>query len=220
MARILTKGSKFLLATSAAKTELVPTAISAAAPAVVTVADASGVTAGDYVKITDTGFPEIDGKSWAVGAVDGGANTFELVGSNTTGTSGSLAASPKASITPQANMTQVCIESITLDAPSVANIDLSDFCEEKTLPGAVTLGGFSFRCWVDDRENRKAQLAALEQAETDQLEREMLIVMPNNKGFLTGVVSVASVSPGVERRSAYDFTVQGTQAEKFRIRLA
>ncbi len=219
MARILTKGSKFFLAGTAAPLSLTPTAISSAAPAVVTVADASGVTAGDYVKLQNTGFSDLDGKAFAVGTVDGGANTFELVGSDTTGTSDTLAASPEALLSARDSMTQVCLESITLDAASVSQIDLSDFCEDKTLPGSVTLGGVSFRCWVDDATNRKAQLAALEKAAADQIERPMLIVMPNNKGYVTGAVSIGAVSPGVERNGAYDFTVSGTQAEQFRIRL-
>lgn len=219
MSRILTKGSKFYLAdASAAKLDLVPTAISNAAPAVVTVADASGVSAGDYVYLAGTGFPELDGKAWPVGTAD--ATTFSLVGSDTSSSTGSLAGTPTATVTTKSTMTQICLESITLDAPSVSNIDLSDFCESKTLPGSVQLGGVTFRCWVDDATNRKAQLAALEQAAADQLEREMLIEMPNSKGYVVGTVAIGSVSPGIERESAYDFTVQGTQASQFVYRLA
>ena len=50
--------------------ELTPTAISAAKPAVVSLASTTGISEGDAVKVSGTGFKELDGKWFTVGTID------------------------------------------------------------------------------------------------------------------------------------------------------
>lgn len=139
-----TRGLKiFLSKTTTAPLNLVPTAVSSAAPAVITVADTTGITTGDIVTGLDTGYPEIDGKSFVVGVVDGTADTFELLGSDTTGTTGALNGAPKAQVMAMASdFTPLCLASIGVNTETPQTVSTATFCDPtSTVPGSAAGAG-------------------------------------------------------------------------------
>lgn len=86
-----TKGLKLWLGDGEAPAVLAPTAISSAKPASVTVANTAAD--GDVIYVADSGFPELDGRWFTIGGAS--ATAFDLVGSDTTGSTGALATAPK-----------------------------------------------------------------------------------------------------------------------------
>jgi hypothetical protein len=214
MSRILTNNALFYLEdTPDDNTTLVPTAISATNPPVVTVADATGLTRGDVVVFADTGFEEIDGQVAIIGTVDGTANTFEAMGFDLTGTTNTLGASPKATVVKGADMIRLCVESITIGEASIAEIDLSDFCNPSlTMPGKETLGSITFHGWVDDEQ--KATIDVFRRAAADKTPRYFEILSRDGKVGMVGQISVGSLSWGLQRDSGFEFNVSGTQARK------
>jgi hypothetical protein len=213
MAVINTKGvTVYLSKATETPVDLVPTAISTANPAVVTVAATTGVVKGDIVTFETTGFKELDGKTFVVGAVTG--TTFEAVGGNTTGSTGTLGATPKAKVHVAADQVKLCLSALELGADAVSNIDVGTFCDPsaqipgKATPGAITLSGYA--------DTTDAGLAEVIVAADDQQERFFQIVLPGANGYLVGKISLAGFSMGVPLEGAVTWTVSGTQASKIR----
>jgi len=76
---------------------LVPTDITKASPARVTVKNMLNLKDGDLVSIpaNGTGFTELDGQTWTVGTLNTATKKFDLVGTNTIATTGLLKTSPR-----------------------------------------------------------------------------------------------------------------------------
>lgn len=208
-----TKGqTAFVLKGSATATSLTPTAISKASPAVVTVASVTGVTAGDMITIPATGttgatgFSELDGKTWVVGTVTTGANTFTLLGSDTTASTATLAASPSLSLyTQSAKMVSVCFSEITLNQEAAAQISVATFCDPSATltsavipPGTVDLVGYVD---ISDAGYKELDLAA-----KDGNARKWLVKMASSQGYvvLEGVLAVLTIGMPVD--GGYQFT--------------
>lgn len=213
---INTKGVEvFLQLGSATGTNLTPTAISKANPAVVTVSSVAGLATGDTVSFSGTGFSELDGKTFAIGEVDGTAKTFEVLGSDTTNSTGTLGASPSAVAFDASDMVKLCLSSMEIGADSVNQIDVGTFCDPsaqipgKATPGTITLAGYANK---DD-----TGLAELIVASDDQQTRVFKIVLPGaDNGYLVGKISLAGLSYGVPLEGAVTWTVSGTQASKIK----
>lgn len=207
-----TKGLNVYLAKSTATiVTLTPTAISKAKPAVVTVASTTGVTAGDVVKPLNTGFTEIDGKTFTVGTVTG--TTLVLTGSDTTGSANSLAGTPSVSITKKTDMVRLCLSELTIDPSSTNQIDASTFCADQTILGKTTLGGISVTGYLDKTD---LGLDELVKASDDALTRTFKIELPNSQGSLVGAVTLAGFSTSTPIEGAMSFTATGTQSDKIR----
>lgn len=168
---------------------LTPTAVSSAAPAVITVADTTGMTNGDLVQFANTGFSELDLRVFVVGSLT--ATTFTAVGSDTSGTTGSLAASPEATVWKKSDMVNLCLSEIAIDAAEPATIDISTFCNPgASLPGNPTPGSVTLTGFVDIADTGYSELLA---AETDGEARAMDIEIPNN-GNLVGLIVIGSLT--------------------------
>lgn len=149
MARISSRGLKVYFDNGEA-TAVAATAISNAAPAVLTVSTAGGwedspAAVFGYGVVTGTGDARIDGKLWPLEiAADG--STATLIGSDLT----DLAAPITAAITLQLfDWQEVCFSTLTRDSPAAAEIDVTTLCDESRvtvagLPanGTVTMSGF------------------------------------------------------------------------------
>jgi hypothetical protein len=215
MAIINTKGVNIYIGKGSVKaTEVVPTAISKAAVPVVTVASAAGITKGDPVRFETTGFPELDGKWLAAGAVDNTANTFEVVGVDLTASAGALGVNPKARIHHGADMLKLCLSGLEIGADTVNTIDVGTFCDPaaqipgRPTPGSVTLSGYA--------DTTDAGMAEIMVAAEDQQPRIFQIVLPGGNGYLVGEISMAGFSMGVPLEGAVSWTVNGTQLSKIR----
>lgn len=217
MSKINTKGVEtYLQLGTATATVVVPTAISKATPAVVTVASVSGIVAGSVVLMADTGFSELDGKVFAVGTVDGTAKTFQLLGSSVASSSTStLSGSPKANVYADAAFVKVCLSQMDIGADSVNNIDTGTYCDPasqvpgKSTPGSLTLGGYA--------DTADTGLTEIQNACEDQQERLFKIKLPGTgNGYLVGKVSLAGWAPSVPLEGVVSWTCSGTQAVKIR----
>ena len=216
MAIINTKGVEvYLQVGSSTATTVTPTDITKASPTVVEVASVTGIIAGDVVSFSNTGFTELDGKTFAVGAVTVADNSFTVLGADTANSTGVLTASiASAVIVGASDMVKLCLSSMEIGADSVNNIDVSTYCDTaaqipgKSTPGTITLAGYA------DKDD--VGLAEVIKAAEDQQVRAFEIVLPNDNGYIVGNISLAGLSYGVPLEGAVTFTVSGTQNSKIR----
>ena len=185
-------------------TDTVPTAITKAKPAEVTVVSTTGMADGQVVTLSGTDYPELDGLIFIVDKLT--STSFELIGSDTSKTAAAaLGATPKAMAYTTADMTILCLSGIDISPGSPNTIDISTFCKPgASLPGNATPGSMTFNGFTDINANGYKELLA---AEADGKARMLKIDVPNN-GYLVGKVNVGSVSWGVplEGSTTYSFT--------------
>jgi len=211
---VSTKGlSIYLHKGGVAATELVPTAISKASPAVVTVASATGLTKGDVVKMESTGFKELDGKTFVIGTVDTTANTFELLGADTTASTATLGATPKAHVYKAADQIKLCLSSIDFSTEAGGSVSVGTFCDPSatistpaTTAGTVTLNGF-----IDKTDTGYAELL---KAAEDGVARMIEIVLPQDQGYIVAPVTLSSIGWQTPLEGAIGFTASGSLGSK------
>lgn len=213
MSMINTQGIAIYLQTAdATPLDLVPTAISSTDPAVITVADATGLTEGDIVLFGTTGFDELNDKFFAVGSINTTNGTFTAIGADLTDTTGTLGASPTATIYTAADQVKLCLSAIDIAADSVNEIDVSTFCEVGTMAGKKTLGTLTLTGFCDPDD---VAMGELQLADTDATMRFLEIVMPGTgNGYLIGRVTLSGLSYTVPIEGAVGFTMTGTQNKK------
>ena len=212
MTAVATKGlAIYLHKGGVAPVELVPTAISSAKPAVVTVAATTGVTAGDVVKMETTGFKELDGKTFVVGTVT--STTLELLGSDTTATTGTIGGSPKAHVYAAKDQIKLCLSSIDFSTEAGGSVSVGTFCDPSasiatpaTTAGTVTMNGY-----ID-----KADLGydELLKAVEDGVARMLEIVLPQSQGYIVAPVTLSSIGWQTPLEGAIGFTASGTLGSK------
>lgn len=218
-----TKGTKVcVLKGSATATPLTPTSISKAAPAVVTVAAVTGIATGDLVKIPATGqagatgYSELDGKTWVVGTIVSLANTFELVGSDTTASTGTLAGTPSISHYPNtASMLCLCLSSITFNPESANTVSVATFCDPTATIASQVVGAgtIDIAGYIDIADSGYKELIA---AEADGKSREWRVTIGNGQGYLLfeGVLSSLSLDLPIDGAAGYSGTI--TLSSKYR----
>lgn len=203
----------FLFKPGATTLDVVPTAISNAAPAVVTVADVTGIIEGMPVMIADTGYDTLDGKLFVVGTVDGTANTLELLGSDSTNDTATAVGgtSPLASVYDNTGRVKICLASLDINPPSVNQIDLVTFCAESTMAGRATPGQITMTGYAEKDSDGFAELQA---ADDDGLERIFEIVLPGDNGYLIGSITLSGLGWQTPIEGALGFTISGSQTRK------
>jgi hypothetical protein len=214
MTAVATKGlAIYLHKGGVAATELVPTAISKASPAVVTVASATGLTKGDVVKMESTGFKELDGKTFVIGTVDTTANTFQLIGADTTASTGTLGATPKAHVYKAADQIKLCLSSIDFSTEAGGTVSVGTFCDPSATiatpaatAGTVTLNGF-----IDKADTGYAELL---KAAEDGVARMIEIVLPQDQGYIVAPVTLSSLGWQTPLEGAIGFTASGSLGSK------
>jgi hypothetical protein len=195
-----TKGLKMWIGAPDTPTDLVPTAIDKAKPAKVTVTNTAAD--GDMVYMTGTGFAELDGKWFPIGSPT--ATEFDLVGSDTTASTGTLAATPAAQLYTQADAFDLsCIsKTITFNSDAPAAIAAGTYCDPALAitspiipPTTIELGGN-----INVADPAYGQLLVAQQ---DGASRPFDIELPFAQGDI--------VYPGVVSLVTWDLPVDGVQ---------
>ena len=185
-----TKGLKICITkgASAAGTDVSPTAISSAKPAVVD-ATTTNVNDGDIVVMSGTGMPSIDGKTWVV--ANKSAADFELLGSDTTGET-FAAVNAKAMHFGTADMECLCLSSISISSDAPAAVSVATYCDPSaSLPGAsASAGTLDFAGYVDITDTDYAELLA---AVDDNIQRYIRIMLPSN-GYIVAPLTFSSLT--------------------------
>ncbi len=173
--------------------KVVPTAISSAKPAVVTVAT-TGMADGQLVLMSGTGFPELDGKAFIVSGLS--PTEFSLTGSDTTATTGTLAATPAAVYySDTVDMIGLCTDAIDISSETSSPVGTPTFCDESAqIPGPKPgAGTWTLGLYLDVSEPGYLALLA---AEADGLERQFKVTFPGGNGDLVASGVVSSVGMG------------------------
>jgi len=188
-----TKGLTVFMSGTTTPAKVVPTGISKAAPAVVTVADSTGMADGQVVSIIGSGFPELDGQLFIVGGLT--ATEFTLIGSDTTASTGTIGTTPEAVYVDDAkDMVGLCLSTIGINAETATPISVATFCDPTaSIPGAEAgAGTLDLGFYVDiQSDGYKALLAA----EADGNERIFKITFPGNGDLvMRGIVSSVTIT--------------------------
>ena len=184
--------------------ELTPTAISAAKPAVVSLASTTGVTKGDAVKVSGTGFTELDGQWFTVGTIDKD-KTIVLVGSDTKGSTATLGSSPKLTVYATEDVVKLCLASIAITADQPATVSTATFCDPTaSIPSAIQqAGSISITGWIDPTcEDYREILLAEEDAE----KRVFYIALPNDMGTIMCEGTMSAITFDVPIDGALGFS--------------
>jgi hypothetical protein len=166
---------------SATPTAVVPTGIAKVAVgkmAEVT-ATTTGLANGDIIKIPagGTGFSEIDGKSWVITNLT--ATKFDLLGSDLTGTTGVLSATPTMQHYANSDMVCLCLSDLKFTAEKNQIVSVATYCDPSaSIPSASTTAGtVDIAGFVDITSADYPELLA---AEVDGASRLFRITLPNN----------------------------------------
>jgi hypothetical protein len=209
---VSTKGLDVWLYTAdAVPVELVPTAISLANPPEVTVAASTGVVTGDVAHVNTVGFPELDNKTFVVGAVT--ATTIELLGADTTASTGVLSATPTITVYPSSDRVKLCLAQLDIAAPSANDISTNTFCEDGSVAGRTTPGTIALAGYLDENDTGLDELV---KADEDGLPRYFEVVLPGTLGYLVGKITISGLSVTTPLDGAVGWTAVGTQNEKIK----
>jgi hypothetical protein len=209
---VSTKGLDVWLYTAdAVPVEVVPTAISLANPPEVTVAAVVGIVTGDVAHVNTVGFPELDNKTFVVGAVTG--TSFELLGADTTASTGVLSATPTITVYPSSDRVKLCLSQLDIAAPSANDISTNTFCEDGSVAGRTTPGTIALAGYLDENDTGLDELV---KADEDGLPRYFEVVLPGTLGYLVGKITISGLSVTTPLDGAVGWTAVGTQNEKIK----
>lgn len=209
-----TKGLKIYMSKGLAPNGIVTsTAITNTAPAVVTVDDATGLVNGQPISVSGTGMTSLDGKTFVVAELDGGANEFTLLGSDASaeaapGTAGNFA------YFSGTDLTLLCLAEIGINQETPGAVAIGTFCNpSQSVPATVVAAGtIDLRGYMDTQD---AGYAALIAAEADGENRILEIQFPGDGGYLIaqGVISAMGLSD-IPIDGAAAYTAQLTLSTK------
>lgn len=187
-----TKGLKLMLENEGSTAiALVPTAITKAKPAEVTVANT--LKDGDIVTAVDTGFEELDGRQFVVGSST--TSKFTLVGSDTTASTGTLKTAPKMTAVAAAEFTELCASEVSIDNNQPSTISVATFCDlYASVPSTVVdLGNATISMYHDITS---AGFQLLEKASESGNKKTFFIKFPHNSGtfLIQGTVSSFAIT--------------------------
>lgn len=192
-------------------TILVPTAITKASPAVLTVTATTGLMEGDPIFCEDTGFPELDGKWFAAGTV--AATTVELLGSNTTGSAGVLSATPAVNAYESGDMVRLCLATVNPAPTDPGVVSVGTFCDpsasvpgQPSTAGTLTLSGFVN---IDDEGYQELLLA-----QDDAIERAFSIVLPKDQGYIVLGATASQITWDLPLSGGIGFTINAALSTK------
>jgi hypothetical protein len=211
---IATKGLQVLLATDAGgKAFGTVTGISEAKPAVVTYDPAAGVTLvdGDFVKFTNSGFPELDGKVFCISANGPGAGVdptdkvFTLDNSDTTNTAGTLDPLVEAVVFHEDdNLLCLCLSSLSRSTEAGETISVATFCDPSAqLAGEAGAGSLSWAGYMDLADPGFLEVL---KANDDGVMRQLIIKLPGGKGVISMPITVNQYAEEFALNGAISFT--------------
>jgi len=179
----------------------VPTTITSAAPAVVTLVGGAGID-GDIVTITGTGMPSLDGKSFVIASAT--ATEYTLLGSDTSGETWGSPVSPSMALYQDADIECLCLSSLVLNVDEPSTISVATFCDPTaTIASAVLAAGtISFAGFVNILDSDYQELL---DAAADGIERVMRIMLPDN-GYLVAPMTFSQVTWDLPLDGAVGYT--------------
>lgn len=202
-----TRGTRVYMTTAAAtSTTVSPTAISSAAPAVVTATGAQVEGSVVFIPAGATGMPSLDNQYFVVSNPT--ATTFELLGSDTTGETYDAGTPPDLLLYDSSDLVLLCLASLTRNAGTPTTTSVATFCDPTaTLASATTEAGtFDFTGYVDVTQPDYQELV---KAYDDGNERVFEIVLPGDNGYLVfaGTVSSLDLDIPVDGALGYSGTI-------------
>lgn len=207
------KGVAMYLSVGAAvPATVVPTAISLAAPTEVTAASpvtpAAPFALQQVVFARDTGFPELDGKYFTIDSLIGTApdyTGFTMLGSDTTGSTGVLAAAPEMDVYDSSDMVKACLNNFTFNLTAAGTIPAGTYCNpQATLPSAAaTIGTATLVGWIDKDDPAYKELL---KAEDDGEMRIFTIVLPEAQGQIIAALIITGITWSIPLEGGMGFT--------------
>lgn len=184
-------------------------AITKAKPAVVTTTGSAAV-AGDIVKITGSGWSQLDGKYFVVGGTVS-ATGYSLIGSDTALASGTASATTSGKIFKKAEMVKMCLATIDPATEAAGTTSVGTFCDPSaTVPaisqaGTLTMTGFvELQSYYDE----------LTLAAEDSTERVLNIILPQGLGNIIAPTILSTIGWQLPVDGAIGFTSTGALASK------
>ena len=200
-----TAGTKICIVKDGATTgvSVTATGVSKAAPAEVTTASTGTLKDGDliFIPAAGTGLSEIDGKYFVVSNLVADTS-FDLLGSDTSKSTGTFAAGTAMKGHGDADMQCLCLSSIGFNRDQPSTIATATFCDTtSSIPGSATsAGSVDFGGYVDITDADYKELLKLEASGAETVFRVML---PNN-GYI--------VFPAVINQITVDIPLEGAVA--------
>jgi len=197
MTAISTKGIVIeLLNGSASGDALDISAISAANPPVIDLTTPLGAApnVGDVVVFgSNTGFEELNGKSFLVGSdVTPTASQFSLAGIDLSSSTGAVGGSITATLYGSADFVSLCLSQLDIGESTTQSISTATFCDTaSSVGGNPQLGNITIGGYVDPNDSGYQEVLA---AEMDGANRVFKVRFPQDYGYLVGIVTVGSVS--------------------------
>lgn len=189
-------------------------AVSSAAPPVVTMTTLpAGMVNGDMVLVAGTGNPDLDGKYFTVGSVGTPANSFTLVGMDTTGdtaaTAGTITPYNLGGASPE--FLKACQSTITLNGQEPDSVDLSDMCDAMTKLGDPKPPTVSFTGFVNSEDEGFKNMieASLESPKSDRL---LMLLFPDGE-YIVGPAEVGAISVSAARGQGLQYSGTATYTE-------
>ena len=188
---------------------ITPTGASLASPSVILTADTDTLKNGDlvYLGAAATGISEIDGK-WFVIANLVADTSFELLGSDATGSTGTFAAGTTMKGYVSTTMTCLCLSGITFNRDTPDTISVSTFCDTTaSIPGSNTsAGSVDFEGYVDVTAADYKELLKLEASGGETTFR---VTLPNN-GVIVFPATISQISVSVPLEGAISYSGSAT----------
>ena len=201
-----TAGTKICVVKDGATTgvSVTPTGASKAAPCEITTASTGTLKNGDLIWIpaAGTGLSEVDGKFWIVTNLVADTS-FDLLGSDTTASTGTFAAGTGIVGHGDTDMQCLCLSSISFNRDQPDTISTATFCDTtSSIPGSATsAGSVDFGGYVDVTDADYVELLKLEKSGKDTAFR---VTLPNN-GYIVfdAIINQVTVDIPLEGAVAY-----------------
>jgi len=206
-----TSGTKICCVKDGATTgvSVTPTGATKAAPCEITTASTGTLKNGDLIWIpaAGTGLSEVDGKWWVITNLTADTS-FDLLGSDTTASTGTFAAGVGIKGHGDADMQCLCLSSISFNRDQPSTISTATFCSpSSSIPGSATsAGSVDFGGYVDIADADYKELLKLEASGAETVFRVML---PNN-GFVVFPATINQITIQVPIEGAVAYSGSAT----------
>lgn len=206
-----TSGTKICCVKDGATTgvSVTPTGASKAAPCEITTASTGTLKNGDLIWIpaAGTGLSEVDGKWWVITNLTADTS-FDLLGSDTTASTGTFAAGVGIKGHGDADMECLCLSEISFNRDSPDTISVSTFCDTTaSIAGSATsAGSVDFAGFVDISASDYKALLALEKSGAETAFRVML---PGN-GFIVFPATIGQITVSIPLEGAVAYSGSAT----------
>lgn len=163
---------------------------------------------GQLVRVRDSGFQELDGKLFSISAVDNGAGTITLLGSNTTTARGNMSNDARVDIWDSSDLVRMCLTGFTFNPETPGTNSVGTYCNPSaTLPSTATSAGTAtLTGWIDKNDLGYQELIT---AADDAVQRLYSIVLPQEQGEIVAPITFSSMAWDIPLDGGMGFTATG-----------